>query len=434
MPHACIIFSKHCMCGCSPYSSRLRKPLSAKMAGVLDNGAHSLKLGLVGDEEPHIVPNAVFKSKSERRRVFVGSELEECKDLSGLFYIPPFQRGYLVNWDVQRQVWDHAFGPTVMNLDCSATRLLLTEPLFNFPSIRVTQLEVLVEEYGFSSLAVTTAPTLSSHHYSLKRGHPPCCLVVDAGYSCTHIAPHYHNKVVLEGVRRVSVGGKLLSNHLKELVSYRQLQVLDETYVMGQVKEDACFVSLDLYQDMQRARQRGAEDTVVVEYVLPNFTSTRRGFIRKNKEGKRDGEEQCLRLGNERFSVPELLFHPSDIGIREMGVPEAICDAISATPTEMHPHLFANIVLTGGSAQYPNFKERVLQEVRSLTPSQYTVRVHASDSPDLFAFQGGQLVGAGEDCRAWYVSAAELKEKGADLCIESMQQLHTVSFLEQKAS
>ena len=63
---------------------------------------------------------------------------------------------------------------------------------------------------------------------------------------------------------------------------------------MGQVKEDACFVSLDLYQDRQRVRQRGAEGTVVVEYVLPNFTSTRRGFIRKNNEEKRVTVGLCL--------------------------------------------------------------------------------------------------------------------------------------------
>lgn len=406
------------------------------MAVVLDNGAHQLKLGFVGcvGDEERLVPNAVFKSKSERRRVFVGSELDECRDLSGLFYVPPFQKGYLVNWDVQRQVWDHTFGANVMKLNCSATRLLFTEPLFNFHSIRVTQLEVLIEEYGFPSLAVAPAPTLSAHHHSLTRGRPPCCLVVDAGYSFTHIAPHYHNQVILEGVRRISVGGKLLSNHLKELVSYRQLQVMDETYVLGQVKEDACFVSLDLYRDMQRARERGTANSIVVDYVLPNFTSTNRGFIRKNQEGKRDGEEQCLRLGNERFSVPELLFHPSDIGIQEMGVAEAICDAISTTPPEMHPHLFANIVLTGGSANFPYFKERVEKDVRALAPSHYTVRVDMADSPHLYALQGGQLVGAEGDCQAWYVSAAELKEKGVDLCIESMERLHTVTFLEQKPS
>lgn len=34
---------------------------------------------------------------------------------------------------------------------------------------------------------------------------------------------------------RIDVGGKLLTNHLKEIISYRQLQVMDETYVMNQV-------------------------------------------------------------------------------------------------------------------------------------------------------------------------------------------------------
>jgi len=34
---------------------------------------------------------------------------------------------------------------------------------------------------------------------------------------------------------RIDVGGKLMTNHLKEVISYRQLQVMDETYVMNQV-------------------------------------------------------------------------------------------------------------------------------------------------------------------------------------------------------
>ena len=29
-------------------------------------------------------------------------------------------------------------------------------------------------------------------------------------------------------------------------------------------------------------------------------------------------------MNNERFAIPELLFHPSDVGIHEMGVAEAL--------------------------------------------------------------------------------------------------------------
>ena len=41
---------------------------------------------------------------------------------------------------------------------------------------------------------------------------------------------------------------------------------------------------------------------------------------------------QVIRMNVERFSIPELLFHPADIGIQEMGVAEAVVHTISQTP------------------------------------------------------------------------------------------------------
>lgn len=51
-----------------------------------------------------------------------------------------------------------------------------------------------------------------------------------------------------------------------------------------------------------------------------------------NFTGKYKTGEQILRLTNERFAVPEVLFHPSDIGIQEMGIPEAIVNSINKMP------------------------------------------------------------------------------------------------------
>jgi actin-related protein 6 len=61
---------------------------------------------------------------------------------------------------------------------------------------------------------------------------------------------------------------------------YRQLHVLDETYVMNQVKEDVCFVSTDFRGDMEIAKKRFPENNIVQEYVLPDYSSIKRGFIR----------------------------------------------------------------------------------------------------------------------------------------------------------
>ena len=63
-----------------------------------------------------IIPNTIFKAKSESRKVFLGDQVEECKDFSGLFYVLPLQKGFLVNWDVEKQIWDYLFGKELMQV------------------------------------------------------------------------------------------------------------------------------------------------------------------------------------------------------------------------------------------------------------------------------------------------------------------------------
>ncbi|KAK8722250.1 hypothetical protein OTU49_012340, partial [Cherax quadricarinatus] len=59
---------------------------------ILDNGAYSIKGGFSNQNEPRIMPNAIMKAKSERRRPFIADQVEDCRDASGLFYILPFQK------------------------------------------------------------------------------------------------------------------------------------------------------------------------------------------------------------------------------------------------------------------------------------------------------------------------------------------------------
>lgn len=50
---------------------------------------------------------------------------------------------------------------------------------------------------------------------------------------------------------RIDVGGKLLTNHLKELVSFRQWDMLDQTYITNDIKEQCCYVSQNFKQDLE---------------------------------------------------------------------------------------------------------------------------------------------------------------------------------------
>ena len=99
------------------------------------------------------------------------------------------------------------------------------------------------------------------------------------------------------------------------------------------------------------------------EYVLPDFVTRRRGYVRGSPGAPAaGGEEYVVRMNTERFTVPELLFHPSDVGLQEKGISEGISYTIKNLPEEQ-PHLqtdfWDNVVLCGGNAELPGIRERV---------------------------------------------------------------------------
>ncbi|KAF7224957.1 actin-related protein 6 [Nothobranchius furzeri] len=388
---------------------------------VLDNGANSAKIGY-SQEKVRVIPNCQFRSKTSRLKTFTANQLDEIKDPSGLFYILPFQKGYLVNWDVQRKVWDHLFGKEMFKVEFVDTSIIVTEPYFNFSSIQESMNEILFEEYQFQSALRINAGSLSAHHYFHTKPSELCCLVVDSGFSFTHIVPYCRSKKLKEGIRRINVGGKLLTNHLKEIISYRQLHVMDETHVINQVKEDVCYVSQQFYKDMEIALSKGEDNSVVRDYVLPDFSSIKKGFCKPREEmvlsGKYKTGEQILRLANERFAVPEMLFHPSDIGIQEMGLPEAIVHSVQSLPEEMQPHFYQNIILTGGNTLFPGFRERLEAELRSLVPAHLPVSVILPSNPVSYSWEGGKLLAHSPDYEEMVVTREEFEENGHAVCEE----------------
>ncbi len=89
-------------------------------------------------------------------------------------------------------------------------------------------------------------------------------------------------------------------------------------------------------------------------------------------------------MNNECFTIPEILFHPSDIGIKEMGISEAIVDSVESCFDgkkicwkiifvsifiklifslckigEIKPHLYSNIILIGGNALFNGYRDRM---------------------------------------------------------------------------
>jgi hypothetical protein len=52
---------------------------------------------------------------------------------------------------------------------------------------------------------------------------------------------------------------------------------------------------------------------IVQEYILPDLSSNRKGRIRQPEDIVTEAD-QILTMNNERFTVPEIIFRPDDIG------------------------------------------------------------------------------------------------------------------------
>ncbi|KAI1278785.1 Actin-related protein 6 [Halotydeus destructor] len=388
---------------------------------IIDHGGNTLKCGLASDDRPKLIPNCVTKVKSERRRPFIGDQLEECKDYSGLFYILPCQKGYIINWEVQRQIWDYIFKIKYSLKNLNDYGMVMTEPYFNFKSIQENLLEIFYEEYNVNTLLLANPSTYATYkHQRVRKPSSLCCLVVDAGYSFTHIIPYVDGKKIKSGIRRIDVGGKALTNHLKDIMSYRQINVMDETYVINQCKEDACYVSLSFDKDLTDTRKRGND--IVRDYVLPDYSQVKRGYVREPGDNEPLPDQQTIRLNNERIQVPELLFYPSDVGVNQIGISHAIHHSIESLPEEVRPHLYDNILLIGGSVNFKNFRDRVESDIRSLANHLYDVNVYLPEEPTVEAWLGAQMLRNNEqEFNERSATKKEYEEKGFHQIIEKFE-------------
>lgn len=81
---------------------------------------------------------------------------------------------------------------------------------------------------------------------------------------------------------------------------------------------------------MNNSRKPLAKNTIIQEYVLPDFINNKTGHIRTKGAAATVADQQILAMNNERFMIPEILMHPSDIGLEQAGIPEAIVQSVNA--------------------------------------------------------------------------------------------------------
>ncbi|KAI0040286.1 Actin/actin-like protein [Auriscalpium vulgare] len=397
---------------------------------VLDNGAFTVKLGLSNASKDvshcRVIPNAIIRSKGDKTTYF-GQDFAECRDFSSLNYRLPFEKGYVVDWDAQKAIWDGIFTEETLGVDTTETSLLITEPYFNLPNLQEVYDQFVFEEYEFQAYHRATPASLIPYGQLFGKPsqvQPECMIVVDSGFSFTHIVPIMEGEIVWSAVKRIDVGGKLLTNHLKELVSFRQWNMMDETYIMNSVKETCCYVTTQFSADLQTCRYKTKDNPILQEYILPDFSLNKQGRVMQPDEMTLESD-QILHMGNERFSVPEILFRPDDIGLHQAGLAESIAASIALLPDDLQGMFWANIGLIGGNTKFPGFATRLLSDLRPLAPVECEVVVYESKDAVLEAYRGAVSLAKQSGFANHVVTREEYLEGGSNACRRKFKDWRT---------
>jgi len=240
--------------------------------------------------------------------------------------------------------------------------------------------------------------------------------------SLTHttVTPILQGRPIQSAIRRLDVGGKLLTNYLTRLLSLRQFDMRNETHLVNDIKESACYISRDFDGDIERTWKGTTGERrepymtgggIAKDYVLPDYHTIKKGYVkdhdpalasklRKIASGKAvESGEEIMTLRNERFTVPEILFSPMDIGMRQPGIAQIVMQSLSMLPNGLWPGFLSNIFVVGGNAKIEGFIQKLYADLRELAPSECIVRVAKPSTPDpvISTWQGGANLAKNEE-------------------------------------
>lgn len=327
--------------------------------------------------------------------IVVGDDANKYRQFLNLTY--PMDNGIIKDWESMEALWEHTF-TNELKINPKDHKILLTEPPMNPRKNREKMVEVMLEKFGFQGVSVAIQAVLTLYAQGLTTG-----VVVDSGDGVTHIVPIYDGYALPHLTKRLDIAGRDITKHLCKLMFHRgyAFNSTSDFEIVREIKEKFCYVSCNLEED----RKLASETTFLVEsYTLPDGRS--------------------IRIGQERFEAPEVLFNPGLIDRESAGLSHILFDAIQAAEVDLRPELYKHIVLSGGTTMYPGLPTRLEQDMRTLyterilkgdTSRQSKIKIRIDDPPKRkhMVFQGGavlaDLMRANE---AFWIGRREWDEKG----------------------
>ncbi len=192
---------------------------------LLDNGSYEIKHSTANpDVKIKKFQNCKFSDKSITESAYYINDIND--DIDQLMninknYQRPLSRGLLYDIDLECDIWDQLLTKNYGS-NCSEQMLMFTHTPLAPDNVLESYFQIVFEYFGFNASIkslphVFTAMQAKNKYQDI---HPIVQLVIDSGFSSTTIVPIFDNRPIYNAIKRIDISGKLLTNYMKEAVSF----------------------------------------------------------------------------------------------------------------------------------------------------------------------------------------------------------------------
>ncbi len=340
-------------------------------AVVVDTGSALIKAGITGRMEPQTIfsniigyptkVNAFADLEDTNIEYYVGDDALERPSIKNYSY--PMQKKRIISLDSMQRVWYYMFFQK-LQINPNEISVIYAEPLITNEKDRELILESFFDIFWVPSLSLVSQSLLALYSVGNITG-----IVIDIGEEITTLTPFYEGFMLTPLTRVLEFGGNHVTKYLHLLLKQNgyNLTSKKELSILKEIKEYHCFVDTKLNSTN---KDRSFLETIKIKKILP------------------DG--QFMRVDEELFEAPELLFYPEKAHIPIEPLAENILQVVKNCDISIRKELLSNIVLSGASTTFNGFPERLKQELVQLTNSK-NIGIIATDYRHLATWKGGSL-------------------------------------------
>ncbi|EFC49563.1 hypothetical protein NAEGRDRAFT_30098, partial [Naegleria gruberi] len=350
---------------------------------------------------PKNSPNAVFQPQHEFK-CHIGEELHQFPFRYDEFK-PIISCGIVQDWDEMIILLEYCL-KKVPKFDMQegkyTRRVVLNEPLLNPIKNKQKWFEILFEYFEFHSLVPQVQPLAALYASGRTTG-----LVLDVGEDCTQILPVYDGYALSNVMNKMrSWGGRVGGGDLTKFVANLKYESGWEFSNSGReiskkIKERLAYVAPNYWKEVEL----NAESSQLSRtFELPDKTT--------------------ITIDDLRFKCGEVLFRPSEfLGVDYVdgGIDDLLINTLLKSPIDCRNDFSNNIVLCGGTALMPGFKERLELEVQSriLPPHLPTPKVNVIQQVEssYLSWIGGAIIGSLGLTTHYIFSREGYMESGVDI-------------------